>query len=290
MQFYILTDGKKSGPLTAYDLHGMVRSGEVTAETQAWYAGLDGWKPMGELPALESMFREAAPDAPEADADKEMEKDADAETDATEEMEPTTAAAAKKSALPRARDVRPWRRLFARLIDTQLFYIGVSLAQLKLGIIDSTQFYLPSMGALLSIYAMWIVIESLLLITFGNTPGKALLSLRIVTEDDSKMDFQRALRRSLSVWWRGFGIGFVPMQIFCGVLSYAGLKTLGTTAWDVGAGTRVRHAPLSMPRLFLFVLIFISLGHLLYATVGEPPFPLLPSREGGTDSPVVPEI
>lgn len=282
MQFYLLIDGKKSGPFTAYALHGMVKDGSVTEETVAWHAGLDAWKPMGEVPALESYFK--APEIP-----KETETDTKPESDI-----PYTAAAQaarRGTTAPVARivhNVRPWRRAVARLVDTQLFYITVSLAQFKMGHIDNAHFYQPTMLDLLSIYAMWIVVESLLLSSIGTTPGKALLSLRIFTEEGEKLSFGRALKRSVLVWWRGFGIGFLPLQIFVGVLSYLNLTQSGTTVWDASVKTRVGHGTMQFPRIILLVLIFISLGHLLYNVVGEPPFVLLPPRNSGA-TPLIPE-
>ena len=58
MQFYVIIDGNKSGPFSAYDLNGFVREGKVTAESLAWHAGMDVWLPMGEMPALEMLFKE----------------------------------------------------------------------------------------------------------------------------------------------------------------------------------------------------------------------------------------
>src|SRR5699024_3693165 len=101
---------------------------------------------------------------------------------------------------------RPWRRFFARFIDLYMFgaILGFTIASVAPNLLMTESFELLFGVSLLFV---WILIESVLLASFGNTPGKWLLNTRVVTDAGQKLGFDQAFSRSIMVWWRGMGLG-----------------------------------------------------------------------------------
>jgi hypothetical protein len=256
MQFYVIIDGNKSGPFSAYDLNGLVREGKVTAESLAWHAGMEVWLPMGEMPALEMLFK--APDPIEVF-----------------DFEVSTAA----SAAPVLSNLRPWRRFFARMIDLQFFYIIVSLVMVKMDMIKPIEFYVPKNPGttVLVVVALWVVVESMLLVAFGTTLGKFALGIRIKLTSGEPIKFSDAIKRSSFVWWRGCGFGLQLLNTIAAILSFFHLTKFGKTPWDSACGFSVEHGQIKLLRIFLLLFLFISLAQMMYSIVGDPPPEMIPN-------------
>jgi membrane protease subunit (stomatin/prohibitin family) len=58
--FHVTMNGQTQGPYTAEQL----AAGGITPETLVWSAGMAGWTPAGQVPALAAAFRRAAPPPP----------------------------------------------------------------------------------------------------------------------------------------------------------------------------------------------------------------------------------
>ena len=52
MQIFLYLNNEQAGPFTPEQIQGMMAAGSVTPDTVGWYEGLDGWKPVSEIPAL----------------------------------------------------------------------------------------------------------------------------------------------------------------------------------------------------------------------------------------------
>lgn len=96
----------------------------------------------------------------------------------------------------------PWRRLFAREIDSLLCLTAlVVLLQLsaRINLIrvseDAGSLFLLHLGAMVLLLGM----ETLSLALTGTTPGKLLFGLKILREDGSKLDFAEAGQRTVYV-------------------------------------------------------------------------------------------
>ncbi|MBR3762365.1 MAG: MerR family transcriptional regulator [Lachnospiraceae bacterium] len=102
----------------------------------------------------------------------------------------------------------PWRRFFARTLDEALYSViwscflvlamGVNLAKRN------------SVGAnLLDILMMLLlnmVLEPLQLSLFGTTLGKWIFGIRVLHNDERKLDFSEAFERTLTVFFYGLGL------------------------------------------------------------------------------------
>lgn len=129
----------------------------------------------------------------------------------------------------------PWRRLFAREIDSLLCLTAlVVLLQLfaRINLIrvseDAGSLFLLHLGAMVLLLGM----ETLSLALTGTTPGKLLFGLKILREDGSKLDFAEAGQRTVYVvLFYGFAQTLIGSRI--PLLSIAGIGMLVWACWQV---------------------------------------------------------
>src|SRR3990167_7263957 len=117
---------------------------------------------------------------------------------------------------------RPWPRFFARAIDyTLLSTIFILITQREAGFIDG-----------LTIQALSMPIEALLLALFGTTIGKWLLRIEIRDINNNKPLFLNALKRSFYVFVYGCGLDIPVINLFFLGSSHNQLIDYGATKWD----------------------------------------------------------
>jgi hypothetical protein len=120
----------------------------------------------------------------------------------------------------RTSEPRPWNRLAARLFDYAIWGLVLALLLSELhnaGVVgDDVAFWLghPLLRADAD-HGLWIPIESLLIASLQQTPGKWLFGVYLqfsisnaYARRDVRAQLQRALRRSFHVWWAGLACGF----------------------------------------------------------------------------------
>jgi len=136
-------------------------------------------------------------------------------------------------------EVKPWIRLWARLLDYLLFisliFLGTEWFSGK-----TPDFPYNFLLYLFSVF-LWNIVEAAFLSLLGYTPGKWLLGVRVRDEQDKKLRFLHAWKRSLLVWltalWIGLPLVFIPALL----RSHDRLFTNRKTDWDAKAGSMVSH-------------------------------------------------
>lgn len=179
---------------------------------------------------------------------------------ATPEAAPPSAISLPLPAEPPSADAdltpRPWVRFFAKVFD-------MSLAAAPVIALAPAMFPLGGLEALLLQILMgglaWLVIEPLVLAVFQTTPGRALLSTKLIYEKGQKIPLGAAYDRTLRVYIKGMGLGLPIIYLFTYFVAYRHLMTHGTTSWDQDGGFEVRHGKISRLRIMLMVLIYTSL-------------------------------
>lgn len=163
---------------------------------------------------------------------------------------------------PRKEDIRhanPWIRFIARFFDYSLFLL-LLLSSRKLfhGALPfgHYQYFIPFE------YFLWIPIEALFLSTWGVTPGKWFLKTKLRLGKRQKFDYLTALRRSLSVWFRGLGMNILGLNFFCLLVAFNKLKVFQITSWDRDDHIVVTHYPIGRWRLY--VAVFVAAAGILY--------------------------
>lgn len=143
------------------------------------------------------------------------------------------------------RNYHPWRRLFARMIDYQISGLIITGLVLSTRLapdsiinplqVQNTLLISSSLAVGFFSMALWVVLEPLILSQFNNTPGKALLGLKLVSNDEHSSYW----KRSFTVWAVGVGFGIPLISTFATIIAATRLKKQGLTDWDSWYGFKV---------------------------------------------------
>jgi hypothetical protein len=161
---------------------------------------------------------------------------------------------------------RPWVRLWARYFDVWIFVLPTSYV---IGFAFATAdpvaaarlFGNPVSGWVVGMVCsfLWVFVEAGLLATFGTTPGKAWLRVRVRTSDSMIPPFPTALTRSFLVWIGGTGLGIPLVAMITQLFSYSRLTSKGSTWWDESCGLKVECRRIGAIRTVFFVMAMIGL-------------------------------
>lgn len=110
-------------------------------------------------------------------------------------------------------------------------------------------------------------IEPVMLSTWGTTPGKALLNIRLRKADGSKPSYGAALSRAFSVWAGGLGLGIPLIAFFTQLNAYNKLNKDGITSWDKDGGFCISHRTVGTWRVL--AVVAFSIGFLFLISLGN---------------------
>ncbi len=148
--------------------------------------------------------------------------------------------------------IYPWRRYWARLFDITFImpiYIFI-IALFSPGLNYTITLMDNFIGGILLLLFYLIFFEPMMLSSFGTTPGKALLGIKI-------RSYTTGMKRGTLLWLNGMGMGIPFIAFFTMIFAYNKLKRNGITSWDERCGISVIHDRLSIFRVILFITIFI---------------------------------
>lgn len=156
---------------------------------------------------------------------------------------------------PTDAEVQPGNRFIARWIDLMLF--GVFSAMLcAFAWRDFFKISDAARGFLMLF--VYVFVEPIMLCSWGSTPGKSLLGVRLRRKDGNKLTYFEALYRSFEVWISGFGLGIPIVTLFTLSGEYKRLKKEGMTSWDRNGGFCVTHGRIGFLRGLVVVILFIG--------------------------------
>ena len=135
------------------------------------------------------------------------------------------------------REVRPWRRFFARSLD-------LGLAALVLLLIRSIVFREPltessSGGALLS-WGIVLLTEPLFLHFWGTTPGKWVWGIRVERSGGGHLTLGEAYKRTFLVFVAGAGMTIPIVELICNIRSYVKYTRGEDLLWEEDSVLRFR--------------------------------------------------
>ena len=263
--WYYVDDGAQAGPVPESALKEMLEGGSLHPQTLVWKTNMKDWVAASETELLPS---EAPPAPPSPESPGAIE----------------TAAAT----------VRPWPRFTARMVDYFIFSfavgaligVGDALGITHIAVAEEP----PNTTFGLIILFAWLFVEPWLLSTWGTTPGKWLLSIKITMADGSKPDYSQALGRSFSVWLKGMGAGLPIISLVTLVLSYMKLTSTGATSWDKECGFTVSHEPFEPKRAgkaIFFIVAAFFVTSLLLSFLGTNTYTPPATDSPATDSPLL---
>lgn len=154
--------------------------------------------------------------------------------------------------------INPWYRFLARLLDYSVFIFLLSLLGKYVGFLslldtDNKYNYFSFF-----VFAAWIPIEAFLLSKWGKTLGKYILNISVEPLPHHRLDYSRAIKRSLLVWMRGFGMGFYMIAPFTMLYAYSKLKVGRQMSWDLQLRVNTHQKPVQRWRVILVSAIIAA--------------------------------
>lgn len=263
MEFYFRKDGQMLGPMMIFKVRSLVEEGKLSPDDMAWHEGMEEWLSAREVPALELVFGKISKPEDEADEPADAEEHHALQRPAIIPpplpMSPGQSQAVLESvALIRQRTARAWQRFLARFIDITLFTVVFLSAGVQFGLLEPGELAMPRLLALLGAPLVWIFFEVICLRLWGATPGKALLGLQVVTEDDQPLTMRRAFSRTFDVWFVGCGMELPVLSSLLKIVSFFRYRQTGTTSWDTVLELKVVHRPVTSIGIVLATLLIVG--------------------------------
>lgn len=234
--WYVEKD-KKNGPFKKDDIAKLIKSGKIGSTTLVWSEGMESWIRFDEISELQDLKQAVPPPIPKKVIKTEAEHSI----------------------------ASGWPRFFARLFDFWLVGSMITLSIVSavffMGLSVPNWVYNPIAKILfvLILSAILLTLDAAIYKVFGNTPGKALLGLNVVTLDFKPLTFGRYLYRNFSMWFRGLALGIPVITFVAMYYEFDNLRKGKPTSYDDSIGCRVRSKAIGLPRKIIFGVMFLSL-------------------------------
>ncbi len=245
--WFLVINGKRVGPVTSDQVKSMFLKGSIDKETLIWTQNFDNWKKLSEVDLFKNI--KGPPPIP-------------SQNDNLSKKEPVKENNGKNIT------TRPWVRFWARTLDFILLGILVEIILLiiiiffKIKIINDYFILLKTKN--LYYFYNWniliiviLFVEPLTMAIFGNTPGKALFSIKVTNNLGGNLTFKEAFKRCLNIWVKGLAFGIPLISLITIYNSYEFLNNYGKTSWDKRYNFIVTHKHIGIFKLLIIILIFL---------------------------------
>jgi hypothetical protein len=252
--WFFVRDGAREGPRSRAEMEALFSTGVLSPETLVWSSGMPSWQAAVELPEFQYVTHRPGSPPPIPPSERTAPAGSAPEAERARSDIPQAAAG---DTTP-----HPWLRWAARLIDFGCFCIvlGVVGELVAPGAMLRVNEYALNVVAL----ALMVPVEAMVLSSFGTTPGKALLKIRLANADGSRLDFGTAFTRSFQVWMRGLAFGIPLVMLFSMAVAHSRLADQGSTSWDEALGLSVTHSRVGVlgwiALAVFFVLVLLAVG------------------------------
>lgn len=250
-QWYYRQMDATQGPIAQEKLLDLLHSGYLRIETPVWTAGMVDW--------MEAKDAQKLRENDDSSALSQLTTPID-----SIDRSSNNKTASNNSIVPTGSQSRPWVRYWAKMLDFWIYglIIGLVIGFLQLDVTIIRLFF-----AIFLVFVGQIIVEPCLLPSWGSTPGKALLNVRVRTQDGTKLSAQESMLRSLNVWIRGFGLGLPLVNLFTMLNAYNKLKENHVTSWDKDGGFVTIHKKIGATRVIIYFLIVFGFIALLILTI-----------------------
>ncbi|WP_334185112.1 RDD family protein [Novosphingobium sp.] len=158
---------------------------------------------------------------------------------------------------------RAWPRYWSRMLDVLIWNLplGFLVGYLFPDFANSEAFQGGGAGLFnMLLIPVGMVIDAAVLASCGNTPGRALMGIRVETMWHERLDFGTALKRNFRVWFFGLAIGFPLFSLITMSRNHARVSRGDQTTWDDELSTRVYDIDCNPARVWLAALLFVGLN------------------------------
>jgi len=111
---------------------------------------------------------------------------------------------------------------------------------------------------------MAVFFEPSVISIFGTTPGKALLNIRVVDDDGSKLSYGKVMGRNFSLWLNGLGMGIPIIAAITMIFSHNRLKNKKITSWDEKYKIKILYGNLGFFRIVVYIILFLIMSMFLF--------------------------
>lgn len=140
----------------------------------------------------------------------------------------------------------PWARYWARMFDLTcgalVLWLVLILPGGVIGVMAQRTFevseQLSDFWVTFFLTPVVVALDAVLYDALGNTPGKWLLGLRVLSLDGDRLAIGRALRRNFGMYVLGLGMALPVVPLFTLVRAYHKAKDGEPQPWDVATRSR----------------------------------------------------
>ncbi len=259
--WYSNDDHQKIGPVSKTELEQLYLDEKISSVTKMWSDGLLDWRLLSEIPELAMII---VKNPPPLHSLKEKFSQTKLDVRDTQDIDNLKSDNIVTDDKDVVKNPRPWIRFFAKMFDLLIFtsicffIIGIIEAIFAIVIIPESIINNNLTAGLLAI-PLALLLDSICMAIFGNTPGKKLLKLQIKNQSGNSLNFSQALNRNFSLYVRGFGLGIPIISLFTLYHAYQILNKTGNCVWDTDQNLTVIYRKIGILRGFIFAVIFIPL-------------------------------
>jgi uncharacterized RDD family membrane protein YckC len=131
-----------------------------------------------------------------------------------------------------------------------------------------------------------LVLDALIYRAAGNTPGKALVGLKVLTADGAPLTLGQYLRRNFSMWLRGMGLGIPLVSLFTMIMQAQRLSKGEPASYDEADRFQVRVTETGNLRKLAFVAALIVLASFFFGQNNGVWTPLSPDYPSSWQNPL----
>lgn len=239
MQIWLIQHGKKTGPFQDYEIRNRITDGQIEPDQFAWHEGLPGWVKLREIELFRNDLERT---------ENEGETRIEDVSPLNKVGPPVIVTFSGKRHLAR----RFWARWLDLLVYSAVWWLLMYVAGRNIGLMIENDWLM------LSMLIPWFALESWLLYRFGTTPGKWLLGIRVVNDDDTPLTLKSSIWRSIRVMIAGVGFGWELLSLLCQAMSWFTTRKIGKPVWDYMGKHKVTVVPLKAFKIIALILLFFT--------------------------------
>lgn len=240
-KWWYIQRNKKKGPVSEEEILSLLLKRKINESTKLWKEGMDTWQFLSEIDELNSLKSQLPPEIP---------------------SKPKNTSDPYKTA-------GPWARFFARIFD---LWWQLLLLSLITGFIIGR--YFPEYASLyddpsksqlltLALFPAALLLDAIIYRVCGNTPGKALLGVKVTRTNSNNLPLSSVIGRNLELWASGLALALPLINLITMGRQYYRLRRGKPASYDEGSDIVVRQDSLKWYRYFIFVIAFICLLSIL---------------------------
>ena len=167
----------------------------------------------------------------------------------------------------------PWSRFWARFLDINIWAIPSAIVLYVLlppGVWNFLQVQSAGYLFYLALVPFIVLLDAICTSIFGQSPGKAILGIRLIKQDDARLTFLEVFKRNFSLFLRGFGLGIPILVLITLIWSYVKVNGGNQTSWDRKCRTAVIRRGVCFERTAIIAFLFFAfLAFMLFMKIYE---------------------